>query len=138
MSVRQSKNASLDVELAVALEVGLTRLERAEQLGGMVEAAAFNRDLWRVICFLANGSQLVRHRDDLRLQSLAVAEGRCDDFAVINRRFAGLFAAQSAAYGAMSVMLNDWRAHRRAHAGAEFSQWLLERLDGQICRAQAA
>lgn len=138
MSGRHVKNANLDVELAVALEVGLTRLERAEQLGGMADAVAFNRDLWRVIGFLASGSQLVRHRDDLRLQSLAVAQGRCDDFAAINRRFAGLFAAQSAAYGAMSVMLNDWRAHRRAHAKAEFSQWLLARLDGQIVEMRAA
>lgn len=138
MSSCQQKNLCVDVELAVALEVGLTRLERAEQLGGMAEALAYNQDLWRVIGFLAAGPAVVRNRDELQAQSLAVAEGRCRDFLTANRRFAGLFAAQSAAYGVMSVMLNAWRQHRRSHEKSEFSQWLLERLDSQICRTQAA
>ncbi|MBR9970195.1 hypothetical protein [Magnetospirillum sulfuroxidans] len=138
MSICPQDNVCVDVELAVALEVGLTRLERAEQLGGMAEALAYNQDLWRVIGYLASGAAVVRNRDELRVQSLAVAEGRCREFVTINRRFAGLFAAQSAAYGVMSVMLNAWRQHRRSHEKAEFSQWLLDRLDGQICRTQAA
>lgn len=136
--IGQRNDICVDVEVAVALEVGLTRLERAEQLGGMAEALTYNRELWRVIGFLADGPELVRHREELRRQSLAVAQGQSSDFIALNRRFAGIFAAQSAAYGVMSVMLNAWRQHRRNHAKAEFSQWLLERLDAHICRAQAA
>lgn len=138
MSTAKAKGISTDVELAVALEVAATRLERAEQLGGMADALAFNRELWRVVGYLASESLVVRQREELQAQAVAVAEGRCSDFLVINRRFAGLFAAQSAAYGAMSVTLNDWRVYRRAHAKAEFSQWLLTRLDARIVHAQAA
>lgn len=138
MTEQKHKIASIDVELAVALEVGLTRVERAEQLGGMAEAEAYNRDLWRVIGFLADGPLLTRDRDELRAYALAVAEGRADDFVLLNRRFAGLFAAQPEAYGAMGAMLGDWRAYRRVHTHAEFSQWLLQRLDSQIGQAKAA
>ena len=137
MSVTQ-KVACIDVELAVALEVGATRIERAEQLGGLEAALAYNRELWRVIGFLAHGGQLERRRDELQAQALAVAEGRCGDFLAVNRRFAGLFAAQSAAYGVMSVTLNDWRQFHRANPKSEFSQWLLERLAGQIRHAMVA
>lgn len=132
MTDQKHKIASIDVELAVALEVGLTRVERAEQFGGMAEALAFNRELWRVVGFLAQGAKLQRCRDELRDTALAVAQGRVEHFALINRRFAGLFAAQPEAYGAMGAMLTDWRAFRRVSAKAEFSQWLLGRLESQI------
>lgn len=138
MSKLERKTSSLDVELAVALEVGLTRLERAEQLGGLAQAQGYNRDLWRVIGELAAAGKVERLRDELRQQAVAVSQGRGGDFVAINRRFAGLFAAQSAAYGAMSVMLNDWRLYRRNQGTLEFSLWLLQRLDAQIERRQAA
>lgn len=132
MTDQQHKIASIDVELAVALEVGLTRVERAEQLGGMADALVFNRELWRVIGFLADGAKLQRSRDELRDTALAVAQGKVEHFALINRRFAGLFAAQPEAYGAMGAMLADWRVFRRNTPKAEFSQWLLERLESHI------
>jgi len=132
MTEHKHKIASIDVELAVALEVGLTLVERAEQLGGMAEALAFNRELWRVVGFLAQGAKLQRNRDELHDTALAVAQGRVEHFALINRRFAGLFAAQPEAYGAMGAMLADWRTFRRVSVKAEFSQWLLDRLESQI------
>ncbi|MCA1908594.1 MAG: hypothetical protein LDL39_09555 [Magnetospirillum sp.] len=132
MNKQQHKIASIDVELAVALEVGLTRVERAEQLGGMAEALAFNRELWRVVGFLAEGTKLQRCRTELHDTALAVAQGKIEHFALVNRRFAGLFAAQPESYGAMGAMLADWRSFRRAEPRAEFSQWLLNRLERQI------
>ncbi|OJX79362.1 hypothetical protein [Magnetospirillum sp. 64-120] len=132
MTDHKHKIASIDVELAVALEVGLTRVERAEQLGGMADALVFNRELWRVVGFLADGAKLQRCREELRDTALAVAQGKIDHFALINRRFAGLFAAQPEAYGAMGAMLADWRTFRRNAPKAEFSQWLLDRLESQI------
>jgi len=132
MKNQDHKIASIDVELAVALEVGLTRVERAEQLGGMADALAFNRELWRVVGFLAEGSKLQRCRTELHDTALAVAQGKIEHFALINRRFAGLFAAQPEAYGAMGAMLSDWRNFRRTTPKAEFSHWLLDRLESQI------
>lgn len=128
----QRDGIRIDVELAVALEVGMACVARAENPAEAVAAQMFNRDLWRVIGFLAQTAPVPSDRQELLAQSARVVAGADVDFAQVNRRFAGILAGRAATQGSLRQMLEAWRGYGSSHGQADFGTWLVERLEGVV------
>lgn len=128
----------IDVELAVALEVGMACVDRAENAAERAAAQMFNRDLWRVIGGLAETAPIASDRQDLLRQAAVVAAGDKTDFAQVNRHFAGILAGRAATQGSLRHMLDAWRGYGRTNQQADFGSWLLDRLDGASVESRAA
>lgn len=120
----------LDVELAVALEVGSLRLTQAVTGAQRDEAFDFNRTLWRTIHRLAATAPELKERDNL-LAAAATAASATDaaQITACNAANARALAAKAATQGALKRMIEDWRHHRSHHPEAEFGHWLLARMD---------
>lgn len=138
MMAWQRDGIRIDVELAVALEVGMACVDRAENATEAAAAQMFNRDLWRLIGFLADSAPVPADRNELLAQSARVAAGEAVDFAQVNRRFAGILAGRAATQGSLRHMLEAWRCYTRGHGKADFGSWLVERLEGVVPGIRAA
>lgn len=122
----------LDIALAVVMEVSVLELGRADTDTGHRRALAFNSRLWRVAAALAPSAPLSEDRIALRNTAAMVTGGGCpmDKLQQLNRDFARLLAGRAATDGALSHILDRWRAARRAGTELEFGPWLLNLLDG--------
>lgn len=117
----------VDIELAVALEVGLLSLTRAESPTERDRALAYNRDLWVLVDRLAATAPL-QDRAGLGAAAARLARGQLADFAEINRKYAGLLAGRAATTGSLRQLLSDWRDYLNANTQAVFGAWLLNRF----------
>jgi hypothetical protein len=125
----------VDIELAVALEVAVLELARAETVAEHDQAMAFNRDLWRLVGSLATTAPNSEDCVELRATADRMVGGGAADFTDINRHFARLLAGRVTSAGSLRVLMNEWRAFRAAQPQAEFGAWLLGRM---VCLASAA
>ncbi len=125
-----ANGSRLDVELAVALEIAALRIGRAATAAEREAALAYNLRLWRAIRHLAAGAPEVEDRDGLAATA-ALAEHGCDGALLAERNVAHArqLAGRAATQGALGSLLEHWGRHRRAEASAEFSRWLLDRMD---------
>lgn len=114
----------VDIELAVALEVGVSRLGRVES----DRAVAFNRDLWRLVRNLAATAPEQQDRDGLASAAARLANGNRGDFDGPNRFYAGRLAGRAATTGTLRRLMDDWRVDLNASPNAMFGAWLLARL----------
>lgn len=119
----------LDIELAVALEFGSVRLTRAHNDIERQKAVNFNKSLWSVIGRLVASAPEVDYRDALRDGARAAAGDAPEALVARNGRIAQALAAKAATNGALSRLLDDWRAHRGRDLHADFGEWLLERME---------
>lgn len=121
----------LDIAIAVALEVSVLRLNRADTERERAEAEAFNRRLWQSAAALAPTAPIAEDRDGLSGAAGRVASGRlsCDEVSALNIAFARRLAGRAATGGALRHILAEWRVFRVAAPGAEFGSWLVRRLE---------
>lgn len=118
----------VDIELAVALEVAVIELARAENAAEQEQAMAFNRALWRLIGGLAVTASVVEDCAELRATAARMVEGRGADFSETNRRFARLLAGRVTCAGSLRGLMDEWRAFRANQPGVQFGAWLLGRM----------
>lgn len=132
MTAWVQQGVRLDIGLAVALEVAVLRLRRAQSAAERRDAVAFNLDLWQVAGTLAPTSPVAADRDGLAAAAATVAAGRMtvDELAEINVRFAHTLAGRAATEGGLRHILGEWHVARRAAPERDFGGWLLGRLDG--------
>ncbi|MBC7906654.1 MAG: hypothetical protein H7Y60_07905 [Rhodospirillaceae bacterium] len=120
----------LDMALAVAFEVAILRMNRAENVAERAEAVQFNHRLWWVAGQLAPTAPLAEDRKGLADAAAMVDRLTQDDAAALNASFARMLAGRAATQGALRQILAEWRAARDAAADAEFGEWLTTRLEG--------
>lgn len=125
----------VDIELAVALEVAVIELTRAESQAEHEQAMAFNRDLWRLVGTLAATAPNAEDCTELRATAARMVEGCAADFTETNRRFARLLAGRVTSAGSLRGMMDEWRTFRLTQPHAEFGGWLLGRM---LCLARSA
>lgn len=132
MAAWTNHGVRLDIALAVVMEVAVLHLNRAETEVERHQAVTFNNQLWRVVAALAPTAPLAEDRTALSSTAALIAAGgrRIDQLIELDRCFARLLAGRAATDGALGVILDRWRAARRAGTDLEFGPWLLEVLDG--------
>jgi hypothetical protein len=125
-----ANGSRLDVELAVALEIAALRMARSTTAAEREEALAYNLRLWRSIRHLAAGAPDMEDREGLAATA-GLVEGERDGTLLAERNVAhaGKLAGRAATQGALRRLLEQWSHHRRSDASAEFSRWLLDRMD---------
>jgi len=125
-----ANGSRLDVELAVALEIAALRMARSNTAAEREAALAYNLRLWRSIRQLAAGAPDVEDREGLAATA-GLVEGERDGAVLAERNVvhAGKLAGRAATHGALRRLLEQWSQHRRTDASAEFSRWLLDRMD---------
>lgn len=130
MTAWVANGSRLDVELAVALEIAALRIGRAATSAERDEALAYNLRLWRAIRQLAAGAPEVEDREGL-VATARLAEGESDGGLLAGRNIAHAhaLAGRAATQGALRCLLEQWGRHRRTAPAAEFSRWLLDRMD---------
>ncbi len=125
-----ANGSRLDVELAVALEIAALRITRAATADEQDAAIAYNLRLWRIIRQLAAGAPEVEDREGLAATARLAEDGQdAPTLAARNIAHAGKLAGRAATHGALRSLLERWSRHRRSDAAAEFSRWLLDRMD---------
>lgn len=131
MAAWTRRGMRLDIEVAVALELGKARMDKAASGFEREQALAFNRQLWAAIGDLAVTLPAAEGGAGLIAAARAVAAGTLDPVGLItlNVRQASLLAGRAATQGALKRLLEDWHAHRRADNAAEFGLWLLGRIE---------
>ncbi len=117
----------VDIELAVALEVGLLSLSRAESPSDRDRAITFNRNLWLLVDRLA-ATAPQQDRAGLAAAAARLVRGQFGDFAETNRHYAGLLAGRAATTGSLRQLLSAWRDYLNANTQAVFGAWLLDRF----------
>ena len=125
-----ANGSRLDVELAVALEIAALRVTHAAPAAEREGAIAYNLRLWRTIRQLAAGAPDVEDREGLAATA-GLAESELDPRMLAERNIAHAhqLAGRAATHGALRSLLDHWGRHRRMDAAAEFSRWLLDRMD---------
>lgn len=118
----------VDIELAVALEVGVLELSRADTAAELDLAIAFNRDLWRLVGSIAVTAPRADDRSQLGAAAVRLADGWPADFTEANRRFAGLLAGRVSSAGTLRGLMDEWRGVRMAQPDLQFGAWLLGRM----------
>jgi hypothetical protein len=121
----------LDIAIAVALEVAVLDMKRAENAAQSAAALDFNSRLWRAVACLASTAPLAEDRDGLADAAALVAGGRMniDDQIALDTGFARTLAGRAATGGALRQILAEWRG-ARASTDTEFGPWLVARLEG--------
>ncbi|MBC7950422.1 MAG: hypothetical protein H7Z12_01200 [Rhodospirillaceae bacterium] len=128
----------LDMALAVAFEVAILRMNRADSQAERGAAIRFNHRLWRVAGQLAPTAPLAEDRNGL-VDAAATVHGLTqDDAAALNARFARVLAGRAATQGALRQILADWRNARTIAPEAEFGDWLVTRLEGFMAQQYSA
>lgn len=122
----------LDMALAVAFEVAILRMNRAENGAERGEALRFNHRLWRVAGQLAHTAPLAEDRNGLSDAAAMVHGLNQDDAAALNAQFARALAGRAATQGALRQILTDWRSARATAPDAEFGDWLVSKLEGFV------
>lgn len=125
----------VDIELSVALEVGSSLMEKAEGGGDRAAAIDFNQRLWNVVSRLAPTSPIAE--DARALAQAAERIRRGDDIARVNIDHARILAGRAATQGSLRSLLADWKTFRQTHKGADFAQWILDRMES-LTLARAA
>lgn len=125
----------VDIELAVAFEVGVLELSRADTAAELDLAVAFNRDLWRLVGSIAATTPDPDDRAQLSAAAGRLVEGWSADFVEANRRFARLLAGRVSSAGTLRGLMEEWRGFRALEPRAEFGAWLLGRM---VCVARRA
>lgn len=121
----------VDVELAVALEIGALRFAKAETARDRDTAIGFNRRLWQAIRQLAVTAPEVEDRNGL-LDSADQVMRNIEDSRTVshhNSTHARVLAGRAATQGALKHLLEDWRIVRQREPLVDFGDWLLSRLD---------
>lgn len=141
MAAWTQEGLRLDIAVAVALEVAVLNLKRADGPAARTAAMQFNQRLWRAIGAVAPTAPVAEDRSALADACAQVAGTRmnADDLIALNVGFARTLAGRAATGGALRHILDDWRAARPA-AQTEFGPWLvtrLERLAPQVVRLAA-
>jgi hypothetical protein len=122
----------VDIELAVAMEIGNVRLERAVGTAAREAAVAYNVDLWRSIGHLAATMPLGEEGDALEASAaLVTSRPSADLVAERNRAHARALAGRIGTHGSLRRLLDQWRDHLGGAPKADFGRWLLERLDAR-------
>ncbi len=121
----------LDIAIAVALEVAVLDMKRAETSAQRAAAIQFNRRLWSAVAAIAPTSPLAEDRDGLADAAVLVAGGRmsADDQIALDSGFARALAGRAATGGALRHILTEWRGARFS-TESEFGPWLVARLEG--------
>lgn len=123
----------VDIELAVALEVGVLCLVQAgPQQTAKTRALEVNRRLWRAIGAMAAKAPMAEDRQALTQTAQRVTAGQgieSGELVILNTRHAGQLAGRAATQGALGHLMADWRAYRLRHRGAVFVTWIVERVE---------
>jgi len=131
MTAMMTRGERLDIEIAVAMEIGTVRLQRAAGLAAREAAVAYNLDLWRTIRQLAATAPLGGDHAALQDSAAMVANRPTPEvLAERNRAHTRSLAASGATHGTLRRLLDEWRSHLGDAPKAEFSRWLLDRMEG--------
>ena len=120
----------VDMELAVALEVAKDRVVRAANVHDRSAAEEFNRQLWSLVGRLAEvappdaGHEMLETARSLRRTSELHAH-----VPQVNAKVARRLAGRCPPDGAIRKMMQEWNSHLSQSPNAEFSHWLMNRLE---------